>query len=401
MPLAGVRPAETYLDQGLLLKIAREERADAVHPGYGFLSENAGFAQAVIDAGLTFIGPSPRLIDLMGHKTRARQLMAERGLPVRAGSDVLADVNAARRAAAEVGYPVLLKPAGGGGGIGMLTAADDAALEVAFDHACQLAMSAFGQPEVYIEKLVQRPRHIELQIIADRHGNVAHLHERDCSTQRRHQKVIEEAPAPGLERADLEALAATAVSAVRDLGYDSIGTLELLRDADGGFGFLEMNTRLQVEHAVTEVATGFDLVSAQIRLAAGAHLSEVMPERPPLAGHAIEARVYAEDPHSFLPSPGTLHVFRPPRMRHVRVDTGYCEGLTVSPHYDPLLAKVIAHGDTRPRAIGRLLVALKAFRIEGLKHNIPALLAVLEHAPFVAGQVHTGILADVAGRVGR
>jgi acetyl-CoA carboxylase biotin carboxylase subunit len=396
----GAAPArESYLNQDAILEVLRKSHADALHPGYGFLSENAAFAQRVIGAGAQFIGPSPRWIAAMGHKTRARELAARHGMPMSAGSAVLpAEPDAIIKAAHAIGFPVLVKPAAGGGGIGMLPAHDDAQLLDAVERSRSMASRGFGSAEVYLERLLDKPRHVEFQVLGDRHGAAVHLFERDCSTQRRHQKVIEEALAPGLSRIEVNAIADTIAAIMRDIGYDNIGTVEMLRGADGSFGFLEMNTRLQVEHGVTEAITGIDLVQAQIRSAAGERLADILPVLIEARGHAIQARVYAEDPKSFYPSPGTLTVFRPPHGEGVRVDTGFAEGCKVTPHYDPMIAKVIVRADTRDAAIDRLTDALDAFEIEGVKSNIPAVLAVLRSAPFRAGAVHTGLMAQVLGK---
>ena len=388
-------PRESYLNQDTLLDIFRRSRADAMHPGYGFLSENAGFATRVESAGTRFIGPAPRWIEAMGHKTRARALAREHGLPVGSGSDILpTDQDIVAAAARRIGFPVLVKPAAGGGGIGMLPAYDEAQLAEAVERARSMAERGFANAEVYLEKLLERPRHIEFQVLGDRYGSVRHLYERDCSVQRRHQKVIEEAPAPQIERKLIESLADSVASILQKMGYDNIGTVEMLMGADGSFSFLEMNTRLQVEHGVTEEVTGVDLVQAQIRSAAGERLETILPEHIELKGHAIQARVYAEDPKRFFPSPGKLKVYRPPVDPDVRIETGYAEGRDVTPHYDPLLAKVIVHAPTRAAAIARLCDALEAFAIEGVKHNIPALLTILRSTPFREGRVHTGIVAE-------
>jgi len=393
----GPAPArESYLNQDTLIGVLKRSHADGVHPGYGFLSENATFAQKVVDAGAGFIGPSPRWIEAMGHKTKARELAAAHGMPMSKGSGVLpADTDAALAAARAIGYPVLVKPAGGGGGIGMLPAKNDAELAAAVERSRSMAERGFGNAEVYLEQLIERPRHVEFQVLGDRHGAAAHLFERDCSTQRRNQKVIEEAPAPGLPRAKAGEVAGRIAAIVKKLGYDNIGTVEMLMGPDGGFSFLEMNTRLQVEHGVTEEVTGVDLVRAQLRSAAGEKLAAILPERIEVKGHAIQARVYAEDPKNFFPSPGTLKVFRPPQDKSVRVETGYAEGRSVTPHYDPMIAKVIVRADTREQAIDRLAQALEAFDIQGLKHNIPAVLAVLRSEPFRAGRVHTGLIPEI------
>jgi acetyl-CoA carboxylase biotin carboxylase subunit len=396
----GPAPArESYLNVERLLEVLKQSRADGVHPGYGFLSENAGFAQRVEDAGVRFIGPSPRWIDAMGHKTRARELAAEHGMPMSQGSGVLpAEPDAIVAAARAIGFPVLVKPAGGGGGIGMLPAKDEAELIGVVERSRSMAIRGFGNAEVYLERLIEKPRHVEFQVLGDRHGDAAHLFERDCSTQRRNQKVIEEAPAPAVAREAVDRVADDVARIMRELGYDNIGTVEMLMGADGSFSFLEMNTRLQVEHGVTEEVTGVDLVQAQIRSAADERLSAILPSRIEIRGHAIQARVYAEDPKNFYPSPGKLAVFRPPRQANVRVDTGFAEGRDVTPHYDPMIAKVIARGDTRDAAIDTLIEALEAFEIRGLKHNIPAVLAVLRSEPFRAGRVHTGLIPEVLGK---
>jgi acetyl-CoA carboxylase biotin carboxylase subunit len=396
----GPAPArESYLNQEVLIEVLRKSGADGLHPGYGFLSENAAFAQKVTDTSARFIGPSPRWIEAMGHKTRARELAASHGMPMAPGTGILpADPDAILAAARAIGFPVLVKPAGGGGGIGMLPAKDEAGLLAAVERSRSMAERGFGTAEVYLERLMERPRHVEFQVLGDSHGGAVHLHERDCSTQRRNQKVIEEAPAPGLPREKAGAVADQVAGIMRKMGYDNIGTVEMLMGEDGSFNFLEMNTRLQVEHGVTEEVTGVDLVAAQIRSAAGERLAAFLPARIELKGHAIQARVYAEDPKNFFPSPGRLNVFHPPQDRSVRVETGYAEGRDVTPHYDPMIAKVIVHAETRARAIERLADALAAFEIQGIKHNIPAVLAVLRSEPFRAGRVHTGLIPEVLGK---
>jgi len=396
----GPAPArESYLNQDTLAEVARRSHADALHPGYGFLAENAGFAEKIAQAGVRFIGPSAKWIDAMGHKTKARALAAQYGMPMSRGSAVLPmDDDAIIAAARDIGFPVLVKPAGGGGGIGMLPAKDETQLLRAVERSRSMATRGFGNAEVYLERLFERPRHVEFQVLGDGHGRVAHLFERDCSVQRRNQKVIEEAPAPGIERASAQALGDQIAGILQKMGYDNIGTVEMLMGADGSFNFLEMNTRLQVEHGVTEEVTGVDLVKAQIRSAAGEPLAAILPEDLKVHGHAIEARVYAEDPKNFFPSPGKLTVFRPPQDAAVRVETGFAEGRDVTPHYDPMIAKVIVRGATRAQAIDHLADALEAFEIEGVKNNIPAVLAILRSEPFRTGQVHTGLIPEVLGR---
>ena len=396
----GPAPArESYLNQDTIIDVLKRSGADGLHPGYGFLSENAGFAQKVIDAGAQFIGPSPKWIDAMGHKTRARDLAAQYGMPMSQGSEVLPDDNDAIIAAArKIGFPVLVKPAGGGGGIGMLPEKDEAELLTAVERSRSMASRGFGTTEVYLEKLIERPRHVEFQILGDQHGGAMHLFERDCSTQRRNQKVIEEAPGPLIPRDKAVAVADQIAGIMRTMGYDNIGTVEMLLGADGSFNFLEMNTRLQVEHGVTEEVTGVDLVRAQIRSAAGEKLGDILPGKAEIKGHAIQARVYAEDPKNFFPSPGKLTVFRPPEGEGIRVDTGYAEGRDVTPHYDPMIAKVIVRAATREAAIDKLVEALGGFDIQGLKHNIPAVINILRSEQFRSGRVHTGIIGEVTGK---
>ncbi len=394
----GPAPArDSYLNQDQLLAVARSAGVDAIHPGYGFLSENPDFARRVAKTGIAFIGPSARLIEEMGEKTRAREIMAAQGLPIAAGSGLLeADAEWVVAAARTIGYPIMIKPAGGGGGIGMMVARDETTLIASVDRARALAQRSFSSAGVYLEKYIENPRHVELQMLADHHGNVRHLFERDCSIQRRHQKVIEESPAPNVPREAIEAIGQRAVEVLTRIGYDNIGTVEMLLGQDGQFSFLEMNTRLQVEHAVTEMVTGIDLVQAQIRAAAGQRLNTILPETIGVEGHAIEVRVYAEDPRRFLPSPGPLNKFRlPGNTASCRVDTGYAEGMTITPHYDPMLAKIIFRGTNRNDAIAGLLDVLGRTVIEGVKTNIPFLLACLDDDRFRAGAVHTGLSGDI------
>ncbi|MDR0225789.1 MAG: ATP-grasp domain-containing protein [Burkholderiaceae bacterium] len=387
--------AQSYLNQARLLEVARECGADAVHPGYGFLSENADFAEAVQKQGLCFIGPSPHWIRTLGHKTQARAFMADQGMPQAASSAVLHGVPQAQAEAARIGYPVLVKPAGGGGGIGMLPARDAQELQAAWAQASGIATKFFGTAELYLEKLIEAPRHIEFQVLADRHGEVRVLFERDCSVQRRHQKVVEEARPEGIPAdvlADMRLLLAGLLSRI---GYDVIGTVEMLYTPQGGFVFLEMNTRLQVEHAVTEEITGVDIVEAQIRLAAGERMRDVLPAVPLASGHAVEARIYAEDPVRFLPSPGRLDRFELPSGEGIRVETGYAEGCSVTPFYDPMVAKIVARGGDRAQAIARLRLALAETRIEGVRTNIAFIDRILGHADFLQQRIDTGIARRV------
>lgn len=390
----GPPPARaSYLNQDALLEAAERGGADALHPGYGFLSENAAFASRVESRGICFIGPSARWIADMGEKTRARELAAGGGLPVTEASGLLPPGLDVRSIADRIGYPLLIKPACGGGGIGMMPAWNGDEVVSGVDRSRSLAERAFGNGDVYLERLLIRPRHIEFQILGDRHGALRHLFERDCSVQRRHQKLIEEAPAPMVDRARIDAMANQIAKTLGGWGYDNIGTVEMLMERDGSLRFLEMNTRLQVEHGVTEAITGIDLVEAQIRSAAGEHLDAILPVALSAAGHSIETRVYAEDPTRFLPSPGRLEVFRPPLGAGVRIETGYREGRDVTPYYDALLAKVIVHAPDRPSAIRRIRQALAEFEIQGVKTNLQALLAVLQSEEFQAGDLHTGLLS--------
>jgi acetyl-CoA carboxylase biotin carboxylase subunit len=397
--IGGSEPGASYLNQDAIIAAMKSAGVDAVHPGYGFLSENAAFAARVIEHGAVFIGPSPEWITAMGHKTRARDLMARHGLSMAPSSAVLdGDPSRTREAAREIGYPVLVKPAAGGGGIGMVAAHDDNELAVAIDRARSLAGRSFGDSEIYLERLLTKPRHIEFQILADRYGNVAHLFERDCSIQRRHQKVIEESPAPLLPRAVAERAAQDMTGVLGGMGYDIIGTAETLYDGGPDFQFLEMNTRLQVEHAVTEEITGIDIVAAQIRLAAGERLAQVLPDEISVNGHAIEVRIYAEDPVRFYPSPGELKVLYFPAGDGIRIETGYTQGSTITPFYDPLIAKMIIHAEDRDRALDRLADALDETVIEGLKHNIPFIQKVIASEAFRQGHVHTGLGAELLAR---
>lgn len=388
-------PRHSYLNQDVLIETLKTSGADGVHPGYGFLAENPDFAERVAATGATFIGPSAKWISAMGHKTRARDLVAQHGLTVGSGSRVIGPDDDTLAEARKLGFPVLIKPAAGGGGIGMLPARDEEELAKAIMRARSMAERGFGNADVYLERLIEQPRHVEFQMLGDRHGGMRHLFERDCSVQRRHQKVIEEAPAPGLSREAVGKIADEIADTLRSLGYDNIGTVEMLMAPDGSFSFLEVNTRLQVEHGVTEEVTGIDLVAAQIRSAAGEAIDAILPDEIVLNGHAIQARVYAEDPKTFFPSPGTLDVFRPPYDSSLRIDTGYKEGQDVTPFYDPMLAKVIVQAPTRDAAVSRLIEALGAFDVQGVKTNIPALIQILGSDAFQAGDVHTGLTQSV------
>jgi len=389
----GPPPArDSYLDVEAVLGAVKESGADAVHPGYGFLSENGGFAEAVAAAGAVFVGPPPAAIRAMGDKARARRLMEEAGVPVTPGSGVLAGPDEAVAEAGRIGWPVLLKAAAGGGGIGMVPAEDEAALRRGFASAERRAHSAFGDGALYLERLVHGARHVEIQLAADRHGACIHLFERECSVQRRHQKVLEEAPAPGLAAEVRDAMGEAAVRAARAIGYENVGTLEYLLAPDGAFWFMEMNTRLQVEHPVTEWTTGVDLVALQLRLAAGEPLG-LRQEELSQAGHALELRLYAEDPErGFLPSPGTVGRLVWPEGDDVRIEAGIEEGSRVTPFYDPLLAKLVFRGDDRDAAIRCARSGLDGLVLEGVKTNAALLARVLDDPGFREGALSTSYL---------
>jgi acetyl-CoA carboxylase biotin carboxylase subunit len=375
---------DSYLNMAAILSAAHVTGADAIHPGYGFLSENAGFAEMVEDHGLTFIGPSAAHIRMMGDKIAAKTAMTRLGVPLVPGSDgALPDLDTAREVAARVGYPVLIKAAAGGGGRGMKVAHSALEIEEAWTVARTESRAAFGNDEVYLEKYLDKPRHIELQIMADSFGNVVHFGERDCSLQRRHQKVLEEAGSPALNAAQRDAIGATATAALRELGYRNAGTLEFLFQ-DGQFAFIEMNTRLQVEHPVTEMVCGVDLVREQIRVAAGEELGYTQADVK-FYGHAIECRVNAEDPENFMPTPGRVEAFHAPGGLGVRVDSALYAGYVVPPYYDSMIAKLIVHAPTRPEAIARLRRALEEFAVLGIKTTLPLHQRIIEDPRFQAG----------------
>ncbi|HEU4440322.1 MAG TPA: acetyl-CoA carboxylase biotin carboxylase subunit [Methylomirabilota bacterium] len=395
----GPAPArESYLDIERLLDAARRTKADAVHPGYGFLSENWRFAQACEAAGLVFVGPPWRVIQQMGDKVAARALMAAAGVPLVPGSaGPVESLEATREAAARIGYPVMIKAAAGGGGIGMMRVGDEAGLAAAFATAQRRAQSAFGSAALFVERFLEAPRHVEVQVFGDSSGHVVHLHERECSIQRRHQKLVEESPAPNLSPVLKARLTEAAVAGARAVGYVNAGTMEFIVHRDE-FYFLEMNTRLQVEHPVTEEATGLDLVQAQLRVASGEPLPWTQ-EQIRQRGASIECRIYAEDPaRNFMPSPGPISRLAVPAGPGVRVECGVAEGVEVSVHYDPLLAKLIATGATRDEAIERMRGALASFVVEGVKTVIPFQQRVMDSAAFRAGAVHTQMVEQGAFR---
>jgi len=392
VPLGGAAPAESYLRIDALVEAARRTGADAVHPGYGFLSEDARFARAVLDAGLVFVGPPPPAIEAMGSKLAAKVMMAEAGVPVLATAEVRPGGDGLEEAAERVGWPLLVKASAGGGGRGMRVVRHPEDLAEAVAGSAREAAAAFGDGTVFLEPWIEAPRHVEVQVMADRHGTVVSLFERECSIQRRHQKVVEEAPSPAVDPALRARLGEAAVAAARAVGYEGAGTVELLLMADGSFAFLEMNTRLQVEHPVTEGVTGLDLVRLQLLVAAGEPLP---PEAvaPRLEGHAIEARLYAENPSGgYLPVTGTLARFAVPPGDGVRVDAGVEDGSVVGPHYDPMLAKVIAVAPTRAEAAARLAAALAGARLHGVTTNRDLLVGVLRSEEFLAGATDTAFL---------
>ena len=391
--------AESYLAIDRIVAAARKTGADAVHPGFGFLSENAAFARAVEAAGIAFVGPGADAIAAMGDKIESRRIAAAAGVATVPGHpDPVAGADEAGRIAAGIGYPVMIKASAGGGGKGMRVADGPGALREGFESARNEARAAFGDDRMMVEKLIADPRHIEIQVLADAHGHVIHLGERECSIQRRHQKAIEEAPSPFVTPEMRAEMGARAVALARAVGYRSAGTVEFVAGPDRRFYFLEMNTRLQVEHPVTEMVTGVDIVEQMIRIAAGEKLT-LGPDAARARGWAVEARLYAEDPaRGFLPSTGRLRRYRPPPAEPgLRIDSGVVEGSKISPHYDPMIAKAIAHGADRDAAIDRLARALDAFEIAGVRHNLPFLRATLDHPRFRAGRLTTGFVAEEYG----
>jgi len=389
---------DSYLNASAILSAATISNADAIHPGYGFLSENADFAAMVEEHGFTFVGPSPEHIRLMGDKIAAKQAVMEAGIPVVPGSDgAVGDAAEALSVGREIGFPVLIKASAGGGGRGMKVAEDEYGLAEAFDLARAEAIAAFGNGEVYMEKFLKRPRHIEVQVLADNHGNAVHLGERDCSLQRRHQKLVEEAPSPALNAAQRGEIGDVVSEAIRKLGYRSVGTIEFLYE-DGAFYFIEMNTRLQVEHPVTEMICGIDLVREMVRLAGGAPLGFTQAEVG-FSGHAIECRINAENPDTFMPCPGTVGDYHAPGGLGVRVDSGLYSGYSVPPHYDSMIAKLIVHGKTRNECLMRLRRALGEYVIDGLQTSIPLHQHLMTESDFVNGDYDIHWLEKlVAGR---
>jgi acetyl-CoA carboxylase biotin carboxylase subunit len=387
--------AQSYLNIPRLIAAAEITGADAVHPGYGFLAENAEFAQICAESNLVFIGPTPEQIRQMGDKSEARRVMAEAGVPVVPGSDgAIEDEHKARRFAEEIGFPVLVKAAAGGGGKGMRIARDAEEFARAFPQARREAAAAFGDGRVYIEKFLERPRHIEIQVLGDRHGNVIHLGERDCSCQRRHQKLLEEAPSPAIDERTRVRMGEAAVRGAAQIGYLGAGTIEFLLAESGDFYFMEMNTRIQVEHPVTEMVTGQDLVLHQLTIAVGEPL-DIRQDQVKFRGHAIECRINAEDPdRNFMPTPGRIDTFHQPGGPGVRVDTAAYQSYFIPPYYDSLVAKVLTHGTDRAQAIARMRVALDEFIVEGIATTIPLHRRLIQEPRFLAGEVHTRFVEE-------
>lgn len=391
--LGGPRVQESYLNVNKILEIAKETGVEAIHPGYGFLSENADFARSCEEAGMIFIGPKPEVIQQMGNKVEARKKMEQAGLPLVPGfSRPLIDSAEAAAVAERIGYPVMLKAAAGGGGIGMQAVANEEELYKAFEGNQKRAQLFFGNGDMFIEKLIEKPRHIEIQVLADSFGNAVYLWERECSVQRRHQKVVEEAPSSFLDEETRNRMGMAAVKAVKSIGYSNAGTLEFLVDADKNFYFLEMNTRLQVEHPVTEEITGLDLVEQQIKIASGNKLeftqSEIKKD-----GHSIEVRIYAEDPKTFYPAPGRITSMELPEGEGIRHELAVHGTSVVSHFYDPMIAKLVVSGDSRDKTIKRLIEALANYKIEGIKTNLPLLMEIISHEAFSQGDTTTDFIA--------
>jgi acetyl-CoA carboxylase biotin carboxylase subunit len=392
------RSVDSYLSVPAVLSAAEITGADAIHPGYGFLSESAYLAEVCEACHIKFIGPDPQVIRLMGDKARARRVMRKAGVPILPGSDgPLETEDKALKVAKDIGYPVIIKATGGGGGRGMRVVRSAAELPHAFKTAQREAEAAFGIGDVYLEKFVESPRHIEFQILADQHGAVVHLGERECSIQRRHQKLVEESPSPALSEKIRRRMGGVVIDAAKAVQYVNAGTFEFLMDSEGRFYFMEANTRLQVEHPVTEMVTGVDIVKEQIRIACGERLSFKQSEVT-FTGHAIECRINAEDPETFVPSPGVIHVFSMPGGPGVRVETAAHSDCTISPYYDSLIAKIIVHGRDRQEAIARMRRTLEMTVVEGIKTTIPLHLKILNDPDFAAGKLSTAFMERLLAR---
>jgi acetyl-CoA carboxylase biotin carboxylase subunit len=391
------RSSESYLNIPHVISAAEITNVDAIHPGYGFLSENANFAQVCEASEITFIGPKPEVIEMMGEKDRARREMKVAGLPTIPGSDgVVEGEEQLAKEAERIGYPLILKAAAGGGGRGMRVVRKTDELLSAYQTARSEAQQAFGTPDVYMEKFLEHPRHIEMQVLGDQHGKVIHLGERECTIQRRHQKLVEESPSPVIDAKRRKELGAKVVKAMEDIGYTNAGTIEFLMDEDGSIYFIEMNTRIQVEHPVTEFVTGVDLVKAQIRIAAGERLDGAAGAIS-FTGHSIECRINAEDPETFVPSAGRITVFQPPGGTGVRVDSAAYTDAVIPPYYDSLVAKLVVKGRDRNEAISRMRRALEMFAIEGIKTSIPLHRRIVTDADFIAGNFNTHFIEKLLG----
>jgi acetyl-CoA carboxylase biotin carboxylase subunit len=392
------RSADSYLNVPAVISAAEITGADAIHPGYGFLSESAYLAEVCEACHIKFIGPSPQVIRLMGDKSRARRVMKKAGVPILPGSDgPIESEDKAFKAAKEIGYPVIIKATAGGGGRGMRVVRAAGELSHAFKTAQREAEAAFGIGDVYLEKYVESPRHVEFQVLGDQHGAVVHLGERECSIQRRHQKLLEESPSPALSEKMRRRMGAIVIDAAKAVQYTNAGTFEFLMDPDGRFYFMEVNTRLQVEHPVTEMVTGIDIVKEQIRIAAGERLGFKQSEIT-FTGHSIECRINAEDPETFVPSPGLIHAFSVPGGPGVRVETFAHSDCTISPYYDSMIAKIIVHGRDRQEAIARMKRTLEMTVIEGIKTSIPLHLRILADADFIAGKLSTSFMERLLSR---
>ncbi|RNF40226.1 acetyl-CoA carboxylase biotin carboxylase subunit [Planococcus salinus] len=390
--VGGARVTESYLNVDKILEVAKSTNVEAIHPGYGLLSENEDFARRCIEAGITFIGPSPDTIAKMGSKIESRKMMEAAGVPVVPGITYpLKDEEDAVAVASEMGYPVMLKASAGGGGIGMEIVSNDKELRKAFAGNQKRAQDFFGDGAMFVEKYIRNPRHIEIQILADEQGQTVYLWERECSIQRRHQKVVEEAPSPFLDENHRKIMGEAAVKAAKYIGYKNAGTIEFLVDEEKNFYFLEMNTRLQVEHPITEEITGLDLVEEQLKIATGAALAFQQADVK-RNGHALEVRIYAEDPNTFFPSPGKIHTLKIPEGKGIRHELAVREGSTVTPYYDPMIAKLIVHTDNREQSIEEMLKVLEEYKVEGIKTNIPMLKNVLEHEAFHRGDTTTNFV---------
>lgn len=392
--VGGNRVQESYLNVDKIFEIAKQANIDAIHPGYGFLSENASFANRCLKEKITFIGPSPEIIELMGDKIAARRTMKQAGVPIVPGTEeAISSVEEAVKYASEIGYPIMLKAAAGGGGIGMQIVHNDDELVKAFDSNSKRAANFFGNGSMFLEKKIEETRHIEFQVLADHHGNVVHLFERECSIQRRNQKVIEEAPSPFVSDRLRKDMGEASIRATKQINYTNAGTIEFLVDKEENYYFLEMNTRIQVEHPITEETTGIDIVEHQIKIAQGESL-QITQNHIRQTGHAIEARIYAEDPITFFPSPGKITQFSLPNGECIRNECAVKEGDQVTPFYDPMIAKLIVTGDTRSEAIANLKVAMNQFIVEGIKTNITMIKEIIDYPAYVNGDTTTTFIQD-------